>query len=85
LNRFDYTCALARFHYVLDDKEVCARFVFDTFLGTRQLAKGSVHGMNIFVPRRESVSVPPAERILVVNEDQTVPLMDLNGSICWQQ
>lgn len=78
-SRFEYTRALARYHYVYDRESDAGHFVFDTFLGTRDLADGTVHGMNIFFTHDDSSGTGSNERILVVNQDRTFTLMDLDG------
>jgi hypothetical protein len=58
--------------------------VFDTLLGARELADGTVHGMNIFTLSDTGGPIG-RERILIVNQDRTVTLLDLEGNEIWRQ
>jgi hypothetical protein len=81
--RFNYTRALARFYYAYDREADAGCFVFDTFLGTRELADGTVHGMNIFFAHDGKGGIGGNERILIVNQDRTISLLDLDGRQIW--
>jgi DNA-binding beta-propeller fold protein YncE len=81
MQRFAHTRALARFHYVFDDDSNRGFCVFDTFLGTRSLAEGTPHGLNVASIGRGGDS--PDEGLLIVNVEGTVSLLDLDGNVFW--
>jgi hypothetical protein len=83
LQRFPHTRALARFHYLYDEQNGEGRFVFDTFLGTRAWAEGTVHGLSISREVRPDGSAGE-EQLLIVNNDGTIILADLDGNVRWQ-
>jgi hypothetical protein len=84
LQRFPHTRALARFHYVYDDEDATGRFIFDTFIGTRDWAEGTVHGLSIakakFAGYRDD-----DQTILLVNNDGSVLLAELDGKVRWRR
>jgi hypothetical protein len=81
MQRFAHTRALARFHYTFDEASNRGWCVFDTFLGTRALADGTPHGLNVVSLRRDGDV--PVEGLLIVNAEGTVSFMDLDGNVTW--
>jgi hypothetical protein len=78
------TRALARFHYHSNQPNGHDRCEFDTFLGTRDWADGTPHGMNISCRRNDDRS-EVEELLTIVNNDGTVILADLEGKVFWRQ
>lgn len=83
LQRFPHTRALARFHYVYDEASDKGRCVFDSFLGTRAWAEGTVHGLHI--GRRTLPDGSLEECIVITNNDGTLILANIDGEEIWQR
>jgi hypothetical protein len=75
------TRALARFHYE-GDSPGQERIIFDTFLGARDWADGTPHGLNISRCRNTDGLVE--ELMAIVNNDGTIILADLDGRERWR-
>ena len=82
--RFPSTRALARFHYVRSESSGHDHFVFDTFLGTREWAEGTIHGLNIS-RERQIDGTDEEEHLVIVNNDGTIILAGLDGRVHWKR
>lgn len=80
--RFEFTRALARFHYFADRDTGASKLVFDRFLGTRGWAEGTAHGLNITRVQHANGS-DSDEHIVVVNNEGAILLADLEGQVRW--